>query len=201
MTKLGGTDSKGTLYCSFCGKSQHEVRKLIAGGFVVACQPAPTLTLVNVTDLLRHCEEAEEPDFWTPARKRDYAEGVEEWRTHKVEARKVLPVDAGKVPAIGVMELRQASGGLLRPVWRTDLSWMRVSEVADGPRRLPLGISADVLYRLILGQFVLGSKVGPASSMVDVWDLLRHYEETSGPAVQTFWDAERLERYRATERG
>src|SRR5947209_6530953 len=24
-------DSKNTLYCSFCGKSQHEVRKLIAG--------------------------------------------------------------------------------------------------------------------------------------------------------------------------
>ncbi|MCB2084572.1 MAG: hypothetical protein KDD90_11025, partial [Sphingomonadaceae bacterium] len=28
MTKLSGTDSKSTLYCSFCGKSQHEVRKL-----------------------------------------------------------------------------------------------------------------------------------------------------------------------------
>ena len=25
------SDSKNTLYCSFCGKSQHEVRKLIAG--------------------------------------------------------------------------------------------------------------------------------------------------------------------------
>ncbi len=32
MTKLSGGDSKSTLYCSFCGKSQHEVRKLIAGG-------------------------------------------------------------------------------------------------------------------------------------------------------------------------
>jgi hypothetical protein len=31
MTKSSGTDSKNTLYCSFCGKSQHEVRKLIAG--------------------------------------------------------------------------------------------------------------------------------------------------------------------------
>ncbi|MBC7636937.1 MAG: hypothetical protein H7251_15195, partial [Acetobacteraceae bacterium] len=28
MSKSG--DSKNTLYCSFCGKSQHEVRKLIA---------------------------------------------------------------------------------------------------------------------------------------------------------------------------
>jgi ABC-2 type transport system ATP-binding protein len=29
MSKVSGTDSKNTLYCSFCGKSQHEVRKLI----------------------------------------------------------------------------------------------------------------------------------------------------------------------------
>lgn len=31
------TDSKNTLYCSFCGKSQHEVRKLIAGPTVYIC--------------------------------------------------------------------------------------------------------------------------------------------------------------------
>ena len=37
MTKLSGTDSKSTLYCSFCGKSQHEVRKLIAGPTVFIC--------------------------------------------------------------------------------------------------------------------------------------------------------------------
>ncbi len=31
------TDNKGTLYCSFCGKSQHDVRKLIAGPNVFIC--------------------------------------------------------------------------------------------------------------------------------------------------------------------
>ncbi len=36
MSKSGG-DSKNTLYCSFCGKSQHEVRKLIAGPTVFIC--------------------------------------------------------------------------------------------------------------------------------------------------------------------
>ncbi len=30
-------DKKGTLYCSFCGKSQHEVKKLIAGPNVFIC--------------------------------------------------------------------------------------------------------------------------------------------------------------------
>ncbi|MEM8695241.1 MAG: ATP-dependent Clp protease ATP-binding subunit ClpX [Pseudomonadota bacterium] len=37
MTKPIGGDSKSTLYCSFCGKSQHEVRKLIAGPTVFIC--------------------------------------------------------------------------------------------------------------------------------------------------------------------
>ena len=31
MSKIGGSDAKNPLYCSFCGKSQHEMRKLIAG--------------------------------------------------------------------------------------------------------------------------------------------------------------------------
>ena len=37
MSKFGGGDSKNTLYCSFCGKSQNEVRKLIAGPTVFIC--------------------------------------------------------------------------------------------------------------------------------------------------------------------
>ena len=37
MSKVAGGDSKNTLYCSFCGKSQHEVRKLIAGPTVFIC--------------------------------------------------------------------------------------------------------------------------------------------------------------------
>ena len=37
MSKIGDKDSKNTLYCSFCGKSQHEVRKLIAGPTVFIC--------------------------------------------------------------------------------------------------------------------------------------------------------------------
>ncbi|APG62792.1 ATP-dependent protease ATP-binding subunit ClpX [Sphingorhabdus lutea] len=37
MTKISGSEGKSTLYCSFCGKSQHEVRKLIAGPTVFIC--------------------------------------------------------------------------------------------------------------------------------------------------------------------
>ncbi|QIG50833.1 ATP-dependent Clp protease ATP-binding subunit ClpX [Nordella sp. HKS 07] len=44
MTKSGG-DSKNTLYCSFCGKSQHEVRKLIAGPTVFICDECVELCM------------------------------------------------------------------------------------------------------------------------------------------------------------
>jgi ATP-dependent Clp protease ATP-binding subunit ClpX len=43
MTKSG--DSKNTLYCSFCGKSQHEVRKLIAGPTVFICDECVELCM------------------------------------------------------------------------------------------------------------------------------------------------------------
>ncbi|BBL76885.1 ATP-dependent Clp protease ATP-binding subunit ClpX [Methylomagnum ishizawai] len=33
----GGTEGRKTLYCSFCGKTQHEVRKMIAGPTVFIC--------------------------------------------------------------------------------------------------------------------------------------------------------------------
>jgi len=45
MTKLSGSDSKNTLYCSFCGKSQHEVRKLIAGPTVFICDECVELCM------------------------------------------------------------------------------------------------------------------------------------------------------------
>ncbi len=44
MSKPNG-DSKNTLYCSFCGKSQHEVRKLIAGPTVFICDECVELCM------------------------------------------------------------------------------------------------------------------------------------------------------------
>jgi len=45
MSKSTGSDSKNTLYCSFCGKSQHEVRKLIAGPTVFICDECVELCM------------------------------------------------------------------------------------------------------------------------------------------------------------
>lgn len=45
MSKASGSDNKNTLYCSFCGKSQHEVRKLIAGPTVFICDECVELCM------------------------------------------------------------------------------------------------------------------------------------------------------------
>src|SRR5207302_1837133 len=45
MSKVGSGESKNTLYCSFCGKSQHEVRKLIAGPTVFICDECVELCM------------------------------------------------------------------------------------------------------------------------------------------------------------
>jgi ATP-dependent Clp protease ATP-binding subunit ClpX len=45
MANNSGGDSKNTLYCSFCGKSQHEVRKLIAGPTVFICDECVELCM------------------------------------------------------------------------------------------------------------------------------------------------------------
>jgi ATP-dependent Clp protease ATP-binding subunit ClpX len=44
-TNKTGGDSRNTLYCSFCGKSQHEVRKLIAGPTVFICDECVELCM------------------------------------------------------------------------------------------------------------------------------------------------------------
>ena len=54
MTRISDSDvnNNGTLYCSFCGKSQHEVRKLIAGPTVFVCDECVRLCM----DIIREEE-------------------------------------------------------------------------------------------------------------------------------------------------
>ena len=64
MSKVGSGDSKNTLYCSFCGKSQHEVRKLIAGPTVFICDECVELCMdiireENKSSLARRHPDAE----------------------------------------------------------------------------------------------------------------------------------------------
>ena len=71
MTESSSNDSKNTLYCSFCGKSQHEVRKLIAGPTVFICDECVELCMDIIreehkTDLVKSGDGVPKPtDIYT----------------------------------------------------------------------------------------------------------------------------------------
>jgi len=68
MAEKKGTSSEKTLYCSFCGKSQHEVKKLIAGPSVFICDECIDLCNEIIRDELPAGEEARDArsDLPTP---------------------------------------------------------------------------------------------------------------------------------------
>ncbi len=88
MSKTGGSDSKNTLYCSFCGKSQHEVRKLIAGPTVFICDECVELCM----DIIR--EESSPPGEvprWHPHPEGD-PQVLDDYVIGQDHAKKVLSV-------------------------------------------------------------------------------------------------------------
>ncbi|MDA0688106.1 MAG: ATP-dependent Clp protease ATP-binding subunit ClpX [Proteobacteria bacterium] len=85
-----GDDNGKLLYCSFCGKSQHEVRKLIAGPSVFVCDECVDLC----NDIIR--EEIQEKDSETTTRKLPIPEEIkntlDEYVIGQESAKKVLSV-------------------------------------------------------------------------------------------------------------
>ena len=85
-----GEDNGKLLYCSFCGKSQHEVRKLIAGPSVFVCDECVDLC----NDIIR--EEIQEKDSDSGARKLPIPEEIkttlDEYVIGQDGAKKVLSV-------------------------------------------------------------------------------------------------------------
>src|SRR3954447_26348706 len=69
MADRKGSSSEKTLYCSFCGKSQHEVKKLIAGPSVFICDECIDLCNEIIRDELPAGDEQREArgDLPTPA--------------------------------------------------------------------------------------------------------------------------------------
>ncbi len=64
-----GEDNGKLLYCSFCGKSQHEVRKLIAGPSVFICDECVDLCNDIIREEVQEAQ-AESSGHKLPARKR-----------------------------------------------------------------------------------------------------------------------------------
>src|SRR6187455_16943 len=90
MTKLSGGDSKSTLYCSFCGKSQHEVRKLIAGPTVYICDECIELCNDIIAEEYGQ-DEAPTPSSRVP-KPREIKEALDEYVIGQERAKKVLAV-------------------------------------------------------------------------------------------------------------
>ena len=85
-----GDDNGKLLYCSFCGKSQHEVRKLIAGPSVFVCDECVDLC----NDIIR--EEIQEKDSDSAIRKLPIPEEIknilDDYVIGQESAKKVLSV-------------------------------------------------------------------------------------------------------------
>lgn len=94
----------------------------------------------------------------------------------------VLPVDLRRVPALAVMAFKPVKVKLPSGITVTAFTvvdeihdaWLRISEA----ERLPFGLSAEVIRKLINGGFVEGNRAAPNNSMVNIRSLLEHIEAT-----------------------
>ncbi|WP_372614463.1 ATP-dependent Clp protease ATP-binding subunit ClpX [Aquicoccus sp.] len=85
----GSGDSKNTLYCSFCGKSQHEVRKLIAGPTVFICDECVELCMDIIREETKSAGLKSSEGVPTP---KDICEVLDDYVIGQAMAKRVLSV-------------------------------------------------------------------------------------------------------------
>ncbi|MCC5963134.1 MAG: ATP-dependent Clp protease ATP-binding subunit ClpX [Rhodobacteraceae bacterium] len=83
------SDSKNTLYCSFCGKSQHEVRKLIAGPTVFICDECVELCMDIIREETKSGGLKSSEGVPTP---RDICQVLDDYVIGQQQAKRVLSV-------------------------------------------------------------------------------------------------------------
>ncbi|HEY4134473.1 MAG TPA: ATP-dependent Clp protease ATP-binding subunit ClpX [Alphaproteobacteria bacterium] len=90
MSKSSGSgESRNTLYCSFCGKSQHEVRKLIAGPTVFICDECVELCMDIIREEHKTTLVRSQDGVPTP---RDICTVLDDYVIGQVHAKRVLSV-------------------------------------------------------------------------------------------------------------
>ncbi|PTW45275.1 MULTISPECIES: ATP-dependent Clp protease ATP-binding subunit ClpX [Rhodovulum] len=89
MATNSGSDSKNTLYCSFCGKSQHEVRKLIAGPTVFICDECVELCMDIIREETKTSGLKATDGVPTP---RDICDVLDDYVIGQMHAKRVLSV-------------------------------------------------------------------------------------------------------------
>jgi len=89
MANNSGSDSKNTLYCSFCGKSQHEVRKLIAGPTVFICDECVELCMDIIREETKTSGLKSSDGVPTP---REICKVLDDYVIGQIHAKRVLSV-------------------------------------------------------------------------------------------------------------
>jgi ATP-dependent Clp protease ATP-binding subunit ClpX len=89
MSKSSGGESRNTLYCSFCGKSQHEVRKLIAGPTVFICDECVELCMDIIREEHKTTLVRSQDGVPTP---RDICAVLDDYVIGQTHAKRVLSV-------------------------------------------------------------------------------------------------------------
>ncbi|MCR9085928.1 MAG: ATP-dependent Clp protease ATP-binding subunit ClpX [Rhodobacteraceae bacterium] len=89
MASNSGGDSKNTLYCSFCGKSQHEVRKLIAGPTVFICDECVELCMDIIREETKSAGLKSSDGVPTP---KEICEVLDDYVIGQAHAKRVLSV-------------------------------------------------------------------------------------------------------------
>ncbi|MGR3484593.1 MAG: ATP-dependent Clp protease ATP-binding subunit ClpX [Paracoccaceae bacterium] len=82
-------DGKNTLYCSFCGKSQHEVRKLIAGPTVFICDECVELCMDIIREETKSAGLKASDGVPTP---KEICEVLDDYVIGQAHAKRVLSV-------------------------------------------------------------------------------------------------------------
>ena len=89
MNKSTSGDSKNTLYCSFCGKSQHEVKKLIAGPTVFICDECVELCMDIIREESKTALVKSRDGVPTP---REICDVLDDYVIGQAKAKRVLSV-------------------------------------------------------------------------------------------------------------
>ena len=120
MSKSGSTSNKNTLFCSFCGKSQHEVKKLIAGPTVFICDECVELCMDIIKEEVK-TNEAKGTKSSIPAPKEIF-EVLNDYVIGQTSAKKILSVAVhnhykriGYSPKKGDVELQKSNIMLIGP--------------------------------------------------------------------------------------